>query len=287
VQTEPTTTTIDHAQQTAARIAGFLYLFLMVIAIYAFSVRSSYIAAGDAAKTAGNIMASERLFRLTIAIDLITAAGDVALAVALYALLEPVNRSLALLGAFWRLAEAAIFAVIALMSIVVVLLLSGPRYLQAFSPDQLHALARLCLSAHGRGFSIGFIFLALGATVFSYLLLKSRYAPESALRLGNILVLGDAHRHVRDHRFSGFGEHPRSGLLHPRVQVVCVDSIASPRRRYEVLLTAHLVEPYYAQMVDPIPLTSEHLARARGAAAAPDVDAWAATIADILASADG
>ena len=179
MQTEPRTTTIDHAQQTAARIAGFLYLFLMVIAIYAFSVSSSFIAAGDAAKTAGNIMASERLFRLTIAIDLITAAGDVALAVALYTLLEPVNRSLALLGAFWRLAEAAIFAVIALMSIVVVLLLSGPRYLQAFSPDQLHALARLCLSAHGRGFSIGFIFLALGATVFSYLLLKSRYVPRA------------------------------------------------------------------------------------------------------------
>lgn len=175
---------MDDSQRTAARVAGFLYLFLMAIAIFAFSASSGLIAGGDAAKTATNILASQRLFRTTIVIDLITCAGDVVLAVALYELLKPVNRSIALLGAFWRLAESAILGSIALLSIVVLLLLDDARYLQAFRTDQLQALARLALSAHGRGVSIGFVFLSLGALAFGYVLFRSRYVPRALAALG-------------------------------------------------------------------------------------------------------
>jgi Domain of unknown function (DUF4386) len=47
--------------------------------------------------------ASERLFRVGIATDLIGGACNAVLAVALYTMLKQVSSSLALLAAFWRL----------------------------------------------------------------------------------------------------------------------------------------------------------------------------------------
>ena len=52
--------TIDESQRKAARVGGFMCLFLGVSAYFAeFYVRSNLIVHGDAAKTASNITASE------------------------------------------------------------------------------------------------------------------------------------------------------------------------------------------------------------------------------------
>ena len=60
----------------------------------------------NAAETARNIMAHERLFRSSIACDLVYCAAAVVLLTALYVILKPVSRSLTLLAAFWRLVYA-------------------------------------------------------------------------------------------------------------------------------------------------------------------------------------
>src|SRR5215468_5513364 len=101
----------ERSQQTAARVAGFLYLIQMAIAVFAFSARNQLIVRGDAVQTARNIAASERLFRISLASDLIVYAGVIALVLALYVVLKPVNPNVALLAAFWRLAETAILSV--------------------------------------------------------------------------------------------------------------------------------------------------------------------------------
>jgi Domain of unknown function (DUF4386) len=77
---EPAFPAIEPAQQTAARVAGFLYLFTMATANFAeFYARGRLIVGGDAAQTAMNITASERLFRLGIVSNLITFASVVPL----------------------------------------------------------------------------------------------------------------------------------------------------------------------------------------------------------------
>ena len=102
-----TISTIDESQRKAARVAGFTCLFTMAIVIFAnFVIHGRLIVAGNAAETARNIMAHERLFRIGIACGLIYSAGLVVLLTALYMILKPVNRSLALLAAFWRLVYA-------------------------------------------------------------------------------------------------------------------------------------------------------------------------------------
>jgi len=175
---------IDESQRKAARVVGFSYLFAMVTAIFGFYVRGHVIVPGNAAETARNIMASELLFRAGIASDVITFVTDIALITALYVVLRPVNRNLALLAAFWRLMETAVLVVVTLNGFDVLRVLSGADYLGVFEADRLHALARLSLGAYFAGYSVGFVFLGLGSAVFSYLWLKSSYIPRALAVLG-------------------------------------------------------------------------------------------------------
>jgi Domain of unknown function (DUF4386) len=60
--------TIDQSQRKAAKVVGLAYLFALPPAIFAkFSVRAQLNAFDDAAQTARNIVAHDRLFRLGIA----------------------------------------------------------------------------------------------------------------------------------------------------------------------------------------------------------------------------
>src|SRR5207249_6908708 len=59
----------------------------------------------NAVDTARNILAHERLFRLGTASNLTVFAIDIVLITALYVVLKPVSRNLALLAAFWGLVE--------------------------------------------------------------------------------------------------------------------------------------------------------------------------------------
>lgn len=170
--------TIASEQHTAARVVGFLYVLQMATGMLAFYARDQLIVGRDAVQTAANIVASERLFRISIVTDLITFATVLILVWALYVVLEPVDRNMALLAAFFRLAENSILAVTALNAFAVLALLSGTDYLRAFETQQLQALAYTFLRVYGAGFQIGFVFLGLGSAVFSYVWFKSRYIPR-------------------------------------------------------------------------------------------------------------
>src|SRR3990167_689138 len=171
--------TIEPEQRFAARLAGFLYLLTMAISVFSESyVRGRLIVRGDAVKTAGNIVASERLFRISIVSDLIMIAGVVILVWALYVVLKPINRNVALLGAFLRLVGDATAAAAIVRAFLALRLLSGTDYLRAFGTEQLQVLARVFIGGQGTGLQIAFVFLGLGSTVFSYLWFKSRYVPR-------------------------------------------------------------------------------------------------------------
>jgi hypothetical protein len=170
---------IGPVQRSAAKIVGFLYLFQMATAVFGDSyVRGQLVIRGDATATAQNILGSERLFRLSIAGDLVTYTAVIALIWAFYVLVRPVNKNVVLLAVWFRLAETAILCVATVGSLIALQLLSGADYLKAFEPGQLHALASLVINAQGLGMMVGFILLGLGSAVFAWLLLKSGYVPK-------------------------------------------------------------------------------------------------------------
>jgi len=171
--------TFTHEQRTAASVAGFMYLLLGALAAFAqFYVRSGILVSGDVAQTVHNILASERLFRIGIATDLVGGACNAVLAIALHSLLKQANPSSALLAAFWRLGEAVILGHMTLNAMTVLSILSSPALSGAFSSAQLQALVSLYIGTQGEEFSIGLVYYSLGSTLFCYLLLRSPFVPK-------------------------------------------------------------------------------------------------------------
>jgi hypothetical protein len=163
----------DESQRKAARVVGWAYLLAIPPALFA-----------EAVATVPNITAHERLFRLGTASNLGTFALDVVLITALYVVLKPVNRNLALLAAFWGLIETAILVVATLGDLEALRVLSGADYLRAFDADRLQALARLSMGAHGAAYQVGLVFAGLRSTLFCYLWFKSNFIPKTLAAWG-------------------------------------------------------------------------------------------------------
>ncbi len=175
--------------QGIARLTGIIYLILIAAGIYAtVFIRSSLIVSGDAVTTAQNIMASEGLFRVSIASDLIMIIADVALAVLFYVLLRPVSRTLALVATFFRLIQAAILGINLLNLSISLEFLTANN--SGFEGAQLNSLANVFLNAQDIGYDLGLVFFAISLAALSYLLYTSRYVPRflSVLLAGSALV---------------------------------------------------------------------------------------------------
>lgn len=170
-----------------ARIAGFLYLMSIVTLVFReLFVFSKLIVFGDAAATAKNIMAHEWLFRVGFMSDLVSAVFFLLAAWALYVLLKPVNKHLALLFLLLNLGGVAIQCVNTLNLLAALLLLSGAHYLTVLQADQLQALAMLFLNLDKHGFMIPQMFFAIWLFPLGYLVFKSGFLPRI---LGILLMI--------------------------------------------------------------------------------------------------
>ena len=172
-------------QRKAARVAGFLYLIIIITSLLSvFLVESKLVVPEDAAATFNNIMANELLFRIGAAYDLIMYASVVVLSVALYVILKTVNKNLALFGLSLRLGEAILGCLTALSSFIILLLINGKDFSLVFETEQLHVLVGLFLEVNYAVTSIVFIFLSLGSLVFCYLFFQSNYIPRILAAFG-------------------------------------------------------------------------------------------------------
>ena len=163
----------DLSQRKAARVAGVLYLIVIVAGVFAqFFVRSKLIVPGDATATANNILASQMLFRIGFVSDLITFTCFVLLPLALYVLLKPVNKNLASLMVIFVLASVPISFINMLNHFAPLLLLSGADYLTVFGADQLHALVMFFFDLYTSGVGIATIFHGLWLLPLGYLVYK-------------------------------------------------------------------------------------------------------------------
>jgi hypothetical protein len=166
--------------QRTARFAGVLYLVIMVAAIVAHMVvPNAIIVPGDAVATANNMKGSATLFRVGgVGSELVVLLSEIVLAVVLYVLLKPVNKTLSLIAAVSRLAMTTIHGLNLINYFFAILLVSGTGYLSVFSAEQAQSLAMLFLEAHGYGFTIGIAFLTIHVFVLGYLIFKSGYFPK-------------------------------------------------------------------------------------------------------------
>lgn len=164
--------------RAAALVAGIgLLLMAVPAAIANFFIVEGLVVPGDAAATADNILANEQLFRLGILSFLVVIVLDIVVAWAFYVLFEPVNRSLSLLTAWFRLAYGVMFAAALFFLIAALNLLTGSG-MEGLGTGQLQAQALLSVNAFSDGWSASYVFFGLHLILLGYLAFKSGYVPK-------------------------------------------------------------------------------------------------------------
>lgn len=173
------------AQRKAAKIAGLMFLLSLIIPMLNWSfVLSRFVVAENAIATGNNIMANEFQFRFGITIELFMAVGLIVLALALYVILKPINKNLALFALLLKTVEATLVAAIVVVSLIALQVLSGDTYLAILLPEQLHVPIGFLFNQHTALYAIPMVFLGLDMMVFSYLFLKSKYIPRILANFG-------------------------------------------------------------------------------------------------------
>ena len=168
----------ERTQRIYARIAGFLFLWLIITGLAGTLMISRIVGSGTFAETAKRVAASEQLYRVALSSELIETLSAVLLAFALYVTLKPVDKLLAQIAMYWRLGEAFIGGVGMIGGFVRLHLYISSQSIGALGADQSQALVGLTRQAGFASYNISAIFFSIGSIVFSYLFFKSRYIPR-------------------------------------------------------------------------------------------------------------
>ena len=175
----PTDHSSSPARSTLARIAGAIYLSMIVTGPFSLIyVPAKLIVKGNASATAGNILAHETMFRLAIFADLIGQVIFICLGIALYRLLREVNRTWSCLMVAFVLVSAAVCFLNALNNIAALTLFRGTEYLAVFDRAEREALGMLFLRLHSNGIFIAEIFWGLWLFPFGLLVFRSQFLPR-------------------------------------------------------------------------------------------------------------
>jgi len=157
-----------------ARIAGLLYLFVVVASSFALVTMSGVVVRGDPAATLANIAAAEPMFRLGVAATLLSAVAYTAVVALLYALFRPVNRTLALVSGFIGLAGCAASAAFLVNQLGVLALLDGASAADA----QVLLLARHALRLGALGNTLSLVFFGFYCLTLSMLVFGATFLPR-------------------------------------------------------------------------------------------------------------
>jgi hypothetical protein len=169
-----------------ARIAGVFYLFVAIFGGFSQGVAPVLLyVAGDAAATAGNVIANPGLVPVTVVAHLTNAVFFVLTAVALYLLLGHVHRHVARLMVIAVVLAAGIISVSAVFAFAASRVAADVTYVAAFGGAGANALVLLLLQMEHYGILAAQVFFGLWLAPLGYLAYRSGLFPKG---LGVVLV---------------------------------------------------------------------------------------------------
>ncbi|RYU97635.1 DUF4386 domain-containing protein [Emticicia agri] len=164
----------DISIRKAAVIAGVSSVVMFFAAMLAeFYGRQRLIVSAHANLTASNIIQYPLSFRMGMLGFIIVLICDVLVSWALYIFLSPVNKSLSLLAALFRLVYTAIFGVSLLNLMTGFRLLTDIHYTSAVNKQTL-----TLFNAFDDGWAIGLLFFSIHLWLLAYLIFNARFAPK-------------------------------------------------------------------------------------------------------------
>ncbi len=183
-----TLTTIGESQRKTARIAGLLWLLTAATASFSLVyVRPKLIVFGDAAATAGNIIAFDSLFRLGIVATILSTIFSLFFGLEIFRLFKEGYRKLATAFLASLVVGVGVAVINSLNNIGAMIVLGDYDYLKAFGAEQLNALAMIFLRLNNFGIGLVELFTALYMFTFGLLIIRSGYLPRI---LGILLIIG-------------------------------------------------------------------------------------------------
>jgi hypothetical protein len=176
-----------NSQKKTARLAGLLYLLLVVTGFYGiFYVSTQIIVQGDTATTAHNILANEFLFRTGIINDIISNTIFVFLVLALYRLFKQVNERQSKLMVVLVIVQIPAIFIMEAFNITSLMLFKG-EILKTFEISQRQDLAMLFFKINDYGTLILEMYWGLWLFPFGLLVFKSGFIPRI---FGILLIIG-------------------------------------------------------------------------------------------------
>jgi hypothetical protein len=173
-----------------ARTAGGLYLLVGIFGGFAEGfVEPKMYAAGNAAATAGNVVANSGLLRLGVAADLMDGMFFVFTALALYMLLKDVHKSAARAMLVFVALAAAITCGSAVFEFEGLRVATGGVNAATLGIGGSNAVVLLLLDAQHYGLLTAQIFFGLWLAPLGYLAYKSGWFPKA---LGVVLIVASA-----------------------------------------------------------------------------------------------
>ncbi|HYK34387.1 DUF4386 domain-containing protein [Alloacidobacterium sp.] len=170
-------------QRTYARLAGYLFLGVIIVAFGGGFILSHVAGSGSFAETAKRIAASERLYRVGLSAAVIVSLGSALLAFALYATLRPVNSLLAQLAMIFSLGDSFLALVVRMCDFVRLHLYLSTQTVGPWTADA-QSLSDLMRSIGSITENIGGISFGIGSLLFFCLFFKSKYIPRILSGLG-------------------------------------------------------------------------------------------------------
>lgn len=169
----------DWSLRQGSLVAGIGILAITALSVFSnFIVLEGLVTPGDAAATAGDLMASETMFRLGIVGWFAIVALDVVVAWALFQVFAPVDSGISRFAAWLRLAYAGVLMIAVTELVGALRLLDNGAHVAVFSAEQLQAQALLRTTAFTDLFDASLILFGLHLAAVGYVAYRSGYVPR-------------------------------------------------------------------------------------------------------------
>jgi hypothetical protein len=182
----PSDTSTEPSPLFGARMASALWMIVILASVVAVVGGASLDLSGDPGTVAGNVLAAASKIRFTFVFLFFGKICYLGFTVLLYELLKPVNKSVALFGAFCGLAGLLSGGIGSINLLNALSLLEESRRATGPVASQLEGAAKIFLGTiprfSGEDVWFGFQILSVG-----YLIVRSSFIPRA---IGVLLVLG-------------------------------------------------------------------------------------------------
>jgi hypothetical protein len=168
----------DNTQRIYARLAGFLFLWLIATALTGMMITSTITGSGSFADKVQRIVASERLYRVGLAAGLIETLSALVLAFALYVTLRPVDKWLAQLAMYFRVGEGVVGCVAMVFAYARLGVYTSAQPFGNIPAEHAQSLVEMFRHIGNASYNISALSFSIGSLLFFYVFLKSHYIPK-------------------------------------------------------------------------------------------------------------